>query len=416
MSQPAHSAGRERGGRLLLVGLGVMGRPYVDRAHRRGLRVCVVDTPAALADAEVQALLRPGDSTHAVRGRGDSDWYAAASAALDDGVPAGVVAFADPHVVAAALIADELGLPGPGLRAATTSRDKSLQRLLFARHGLSQPAFHVAHDLGSALSWAGERYPVVAKPLAGSASWGVRVVARREELCRWYEELGSPPAFLVEQHLASPECSAEALVVDGELCYLNLTDKVTTPPPYCVELEHHVPATLAGREREGMQRLTRAAVEALGVASGIVHLEARLEPGCPHVLEVAVRTPGDYIMELVELATGVDLFDAVVAAATGERPDLRPRPRASACVWYPAPRPGRVLGVEGMEVLLARPGVLKARIRAQAGGSVAPFRSSSDRVGWVLLEAPEPEELARRLDSAKRCLRIVTEPLPPGGQ
>ena len=39
----------------------------------------------------------------------------------------GVLAFSEPHVLGAALVQDEYGLPGPSLRAAVTSRNKALQ-------------------------------------------------------------------------------------------------------------------------------------------------------------------------------------------------------------------------------------------------------------------------------------------------
>ena len=82
---------------------------------------------------------RAGDSRRLVENSDDEAWIAAAAAALrEDGPVIGVIPFSEPHVRPAALLAEELGLPGPGLRAAWTSRNKYLQRELFARQGLAR--------------------------------------------------------------------------------------------------------------------------------------------------------------------------------------------------------------------------------------------------------------------------------------
>lgn len=71
-------------GKLLMVGCGWMGRPYLGRAHARGLDVMVLDTAAALSWDETKAALGPGDRGYPVTATDDEGWLAAASAALSD--------------------------------------------------------------------------------------------------------------------------------------------------------------------------------------------------------------------------------------------------------------------------------------------------------------------------------------------
>ncbi len=139
--------------RLLLVGLGVMGRPYLTAAHAAGVSVIVLDSAAALASEDTQALLSDDDVAVPVGGGTDEHWYLAANEAVATYAPDGVLAFAEPHVRTAALIADEFGLPGPGLRAAEVSRNKAYQRALFARHEVAQPAFGLATEATEAAAW-----------------------------------------------------------------------------------------------------------------------------------------------------------------------------------------------------------------------------------------------------------------------
>ena len=392
-----------------MVGCGWLGRPYLRRAHERGLQVSVLDSASVLAWDPEGSELGPGDTRRLVENSDDEAWIAAAAAALrEDGPVVGVIPFSEPHVRPAALLAEELGLPGPGLRAAWTSRNKYLQRELFGRQGLAQPAFHLARDVSDARRWAAGRYPVVVKPLSEAGSSGVRVVPGARELAAWCAERHSGPAFLVEQYLSGQEYSVEAIIAAGAVVFSSITQKTTTPPPYCVEIEHRVPAGCAATARERVSELLGRVVSAMGIICGIVHLEFRLEPTGPHIMEVAVRTPGDLIMEVVQYATGVDLFDAAIAVACGEQPEVQTTIRHAACVWYPVVAPGVVTGVEGVAGVGQLDGVQLMYCDVTVGDLVHPFQSSEERVAAVLVEASDNASLDARLSRVQRQLRIST--------
>jgi biotin carboxylase len=390
-------------GRVLLVGMGTMGRAYLDRVHRRGLAGAVVDRQANLEKA--REVLTPDDTWFPVTERGDEAWYAAVTEALADGAVDGVLAFAEPHVMAAALVASELGLPGPGLLAATVSRNKLFSRHLLARHGLLQPRFGLAYGADSALEWAAGRSPLVLKPLSSQGSSGVRVAYDADDVRAWVDA-ESPAAFLVEEYLPGPEYSAEAVVADGRVVFTNVTGKVTTRPPYCVELAHQVPAACPTATRQAIEDLARAVVAAVRMAAGIMHLEVKVEPRGVHVVEFAVRTPGDHIMDLIHLATGVDIFDAVVATALGVDADLTASRSGVACAWYPELPPGLVASVEGLDAIAALPGVAHHWLSLQPGDEIAALRSSNERFGPFILTAADHAELSTLLGKVQQTLDV----------
>lgn len=395
--------------RLLMVGCGWLGQPYLQRAHDRGLQVSVLESEAVLAWDPDGSGLGPGDTRRLVATTDDEAWIAAAADALrEDGPLIGVIPFSEPHVRAAALLAEELGLPGPGLRAAWTSRNKYLQRELFARCGLAQPAYHLARDMTGARRWAAGRYPVVLKPLSEAGSTGVRVASGSRELAAWCAERDPGTAFLVEQYLSGQEYSVEAIVGAGAVAFSSITRKTTTSPPFCVEIEHRVPAGCDASAGERVGELLRRVVGALGIGSGIVHLEFRLESTGPNIMEVAVRTPGDMIMEIVQYATGVDLFDATIAVACGEQPEVRATVQHAACAWYPVVTPGVVTGVDGFAEVSQLEGVRYVYCEVTPGDRVHPCRSSEERVSAALIEASDLATLDARLGRVQRELRIST--------
>lgn len=383
--------------RLLMVGCGWMGRPYLSRARARGLEVAVLDSAAAFSWPETAAALGPADRGYVVHGTDTEAWYAAAGEALADGPVDAVLAFSEPHVLAAALLAEELGVPGPGLRAATTSRNKLLQRGLFARHGIRQPEHAVARGADDAIRWARGRYPVVAKPLSNSGSLGVEVISDAVGLTRWVAAAEPGRPFLLEEYLAGPEYSVEAVVQDGSVLFRSLTAKTVTSPPYCVELQHWIPGSTDPLTVTAAAEVLDQVVGALGMGSGLVHLELKLEAGGFHVVEVAVRTPGDHLTDGIEAATGVDLYDSAIAVALGVVPSVRRTVERSVCIWFPTGGSGVIEAITDSATLLAYAGVVKAEIDYGTGGEVRPLVSSMERLGVVIVAAADDTGLRARV-------------------
>ncbi|WP_441245328.1 ATP-grasp domain-containing protein [Kitasatospora sp. McL0602] len=388
---------------ILLVGVGTMGRPYLDAALRLGLAVRYVE---ANPDDDRAPHYRIANGL-------EETWLDGVQRAILDRVPDGIVAFAEPHVLAGALAQQRLGLPGPSLHAATISRNKALQRNAFAAHGVPQPAYLQTDDLRAAEQWMLDHLPVVVKPLSLSGSTGVELVADRAAVDDVIARRAAEGRLMVEQAIFGPEFSWEALVRDGEVLFENVTEKATTPPPAFVELAHRPghdftdPAVAAG-----VAELTRGVVSAIGMGTGLVHLEFRVGPdGVPVLMEVAVRTPGDYIPEAISLTYGFDLYEAVLRLALGLPVDelVNTKPVSHAATFFPTTTPGTITAIDGVDEVLEHPAVVRVRLRKQVGDLVEPLLSSDQRMGHVLINAASPEEREAALDYVRQRLVITTQ-------
>jgi biotin carboxylase len=102
----------------------------------------------------------------------------------------GVLAYDDQAVPVVARIAAALGLPGHPVVAADAARDKFLMKERFTAAGIPIAAYALVEDEKAALKWAdGTGYPVVVKPVRGSASQGVIRADNEEELQNAYRRL-----------------------------------------------------------------------------------------------------------------------------------------------------------------------------------------------------------------------------------
>ena len=386
---------------IMLVGAGVMGRGYVDAARAMGLRIVLLDDPERRTTYEdlVDHFVEPG-------GRTEAHWLGAALQAAGDHWPHGIVSFNEPHVLAAAWVQTRGQLPGPSLMAADASRNKAMQRILFGHAGLTQPEFGVVATVDDAIAWSRGRYPVVVKPLRGMGSAGVRSVADEPALLADLAQRDVEQQLLVEEYIDAPEYSWEALVQDGEVKFGNYTRKVTSGPREFVELQHQLPWR-GGLDTERLDREMAAAVAAVGVRSSLVHLEFRDDGSTMHPMEIAVRTPGDNIMELLNVAYDHDFFRSVLELSLS-RPVGTPTAalRSAGIVYVTAPGPGRLEAVHGLDKAAARSDVLRVGQRKALGDDIAGLHSSGDRVAHVVLSIAGEADLASAMDEVRRMIDV----------
>lgn len=390
---------------VLLIGAGVMAEGYLRAAQAAGLRVGIVETPArhAALTGRFPCIVdfEPVAEVTATR---DESWLSPAMTLAGRLAPDAVWAFAEAHVMAAAMVQHRLGLPGPGLDAATVSRNKAFQRAEFHRAGLPQPGHRHTLRLSDQREWALARLPVVVKPVSLQGSQGVERVASAAEWDDVVARRESEGPLLVEEYVEGQEYSVEALVHQGRVLFTNLTRKETSGPPYFVELFHEA-GYGADRPllRKAADELCAGVVEALNFSTGVVHLEFRARADQDLVImEVAVRTPGDHIMELVARAHDFDVFAACLSLALGEVPETPEEPvRAAGSLFLSAPEAGRLTALD-LAAWVARPEVAGHDARLSPGARVRPAQNSGDRLAWAVLECSTGQELrllAKRLVS-----------------
>ncbi len=399
-------------GQFLLVGAGRMGRPYIEAARGLGYAVQVVESESWTA-----ADLPPGVDLARIAGAGPDSWTVdevwpgeAYKAAARGGI-GGALAFAEPQVIAAALIQDLLGIEGPSLHAAVLSRNKALQRACFEARDLPQPESIVVTDIDRAVAWAQSRMPVVIKPLSSTGSAGVELVADPLALSATLRARAADGRVLLEHAVTGQEYSWEGLLRRGEIVFSNFTEKETTGPPQFVEIAHRCGyAFTDDKVAERVDAMVAGVVAALGMRTGVMHLEFRLTGDGPVIMEVAVRTPGDFVFDLLARTYQFNPYAAVVSLAMGGQVQLPAgqRPRAYAAVWYPVSSPGEVTDVVGLYEVRRQPFVVDARMMVHAGDLVEPLESSRQRIGRVLFEAPTSSELDRAMAAARATLHVST--------
>jgi len=306
------------------------------------------------------------------------------------------------------------GLPHNDIRHIDALRHKDAMATRARESGLRIPRTHVVADAAQALA-AGEDvgYPAVVKAPDTAASCDVYKVRDARELLERCDRIWRRPPeedweypvadfALVQEFVTGPEISIETVTFGAGPALVNITDKLVTDGPNFVELGHAVPSTLGAGELALVRRFAEKAHAAYGIRVGAAHIELRLSDGEPVLIELGARLAGDRIIDLVELATGVDMARETVRAFLGARgPERELDYVAGACVRFlAAPAAGRFRLDGTAAARSAEDLVLPAEI--DATGELRDYR---DRHGHVVVRAESAAEAIRRADQS---LDLVT--------
>lgn len=346
----------------------------------------------------------------------DTNSPAELAAAVDRlGVPAGITTTSEFYLVPVARLAAAYGLVGNPPEAMATCRDKSRTRAALAAAGVGQPAYAAVRDpaeVPAAVEKVG--LPCVVKPADDSGSNDVLRCATVEQavahaasvLAVTVNVRGQPTAgvALVESFLDGPEVSVEVMTAGGRSHVVGVTAKQVTAGPWFVETGHVFPAP---SPVDGAGEVAVRALKAAGVRVGASHVEVKLTPAGPAVVEINARLAGGMIPELVQLATGIELLEQQLRAYAGLPVSLEPARSAYAGIRFLlAPWAGTLTGISGVEQARAVAGVDRVVLTASPGRAVRPARNAYDRLGSVIATGATPAEVEAALDAALGCLEV----------
>ncbi|MEU9268505.1 ATP-grasp domain-containing protein [Streptomyces sp. NPDC048251] len=325
-------------------------------------------------------------------------------------------------VPATAALAEKLGLPGATETAAQALRDKVRLREVSGAGGVRNPRWREVHGPADILEFAGDG-PVVVKPANRQASVGVQLLDsvdaataaqawHRTSSAAEYEQVPDRQLawrFLAEERLRGPEYSVEALVRQGEIIFENVTAKTVAPGPYPVELGHLLPAPLDQDTQAAFETAMRALVAAIGFRTGILHAEWILTESGPTLVECAGRCPGDYLIDLIDLAYETRIRLTLIDLLAGRTVTLPRSARQTSAIRFLAAEPGTVTEVAGVDTAQGLPGVHVAEVDVEAGQEVRPWASSWDRAGHVIATGPDADTTRQRVLDADAAIRIATD-------
>lgn len=235
----------------------------------------------------------------------------------------GVVPTTELTVPVAAYVAEKMGLNGIPFDVARVVTDKYRNRQLCRTlPHLRQPAFAevLTFDELNALSLS---FPLILKPVSKGGKRGITVVRDISELKGAFDfaksTSGDHPVIVEEFIENGQEYSVESLSCQGEHYIIQVTEKMSSGAPHCVELGHHQPADISAEMRKKVEDAIKEGLTAIGVDNGPCHTEIKIVDNQIYLIEFNARPGGDHIAwPLTMLSTGYHYIKGIIQVAMGD--------------------------------------------------------------------------------------------------
>ncbi len=225
-----------------------------------------------------------------------------------------IVALDDYDVWTAANLREHLRIPGMGDTTVRHFRDKLAMRLQAQENNIPVPDFvHVLNY--DKVSEFIDRVPQpwVLKPRAEASTIGIAKINTVEEFWSRVDTLGDRQSFyLLERFIPGEVYHVDSLVADREIVFAEAHHY--GKPPLNVYHEGGIFTTRTiprgSKDETILKELNHQIINAFGLVRGITHTEfiKGLDDGNFYFLETAARVGGANIAEMVEAATGINLW------------------------------------------------------------------------------------------------------------
>lgn len=254
--------------------------------------------------------------------------------------PDRLVALEEFDVVVAALAREHLCLPGMSSSTAKMFRDKYAMAVNAREAGLTVPEFVPAINNDEIAGYL-DRVPPpwVMKPRSDVSAIGIRKLENADEVWRTIEELNQREALrerasyhVLARFIPGEVFHVDSLVHEGRVLFAGV-NKYGRPP---LQVAHgggaYISQTLPhnSSEKRKLLEINRRLIKAMHMETGATHAEFIKSDadGDFYFLEIAARVGGAYIADVLEAASGINLWrewaKMEIAESKG-KPRLKPR-------------------------------------------------------------------------------------------
>ena len=306
-----------------------------------------------------------------------------------------------------AQVREHLGLPGVDVATAVRFRDKAHMKTVLRAAGVPCARHRLADSPAVARGFVEDvGFPVVVKPPAGAGAKSTFRLDDAEDLRVWLD--GAPPTpdqpALLEEFLTGDEGSFDSVTVGGRLVWHSVSHYLPTPlevlrNPW-VQWAVLMPRDIAGPDYAPLHATASAALTALGLDTGLTHMEWFRRPDASiAVSEVAVRPPGGGISEMLNYTHDMDVYTAWARLMVFGDFDPPERRWSVGAVFPRGQGSGRVRAVHGLDKLQAEIGALVMEARLPQPGQISSTGYEGD--GFVVVRH---SETATVVDALRRLV------------
>ncbi len=246
------------------------------------------------------------------------------------------VALDDFDVEKVALLREHFRMPGMGRTTSHYFRDKLAMRMKAQEEGVKVPEFTALfHDEDINAYADSMSGPWLLKPRLEASATGIKKINNREELWQIVNALQDErDNYLIEKFAPGDVYHVDGLNVDGKVVFSRVSKYLDTP----LEVAHgggvfrSATCKMGSKIEKALTKMNADVMKAFGMQFGASHTEfiASKDNGELFFLETSSRVGGANLAEMVELASGINLWGewARIESATLRKENYKlPKPK-----------------------------------------------------------------------------------------
>src|SRR6266700_532078 len=322
-----------------------------------------------------------------------------------------LMAVLDQLQVPLAQVREHLGVPGMDPVTANNFRDKAQMKTVLRAAGVPCARHKLAVGAADALQFT-ERvgFPLVVKPPAGAGAKSTFRLDDAEDLKAWLDM--APPApdrpAQIEEFLTGDEGSYDSVMIDGQVVWDSVSDYLPTPlevlrNPW-MQWVVRLPRDIGGPEYQGIRQIAPAALRALGLTTGLTHMEWFRRPdGTVAVSEVGARPPGAQITSMLCYAHDFGLYTAWARLMVEGTFDPPERTWSAGTVYLRGQGAGQVRATHGLDALPPEVTALVVDSRLPRPGQQSS--GSYEGEGYITVRHPDTAVVTKALQQLVSTVR-----------
>jgi hypothetical protein len=311
-----------------------------------------------------------------------------------------------------AQVREHLGIPGMDAAAARNFRDKDQMKTVLRAAGVPCARHRLADSAASAAGFAREvGFPLVVKPPAGAGAKSTFRLDDQGDLDAWLAVAAPTPdrPAQVEEFLTGDEGSYDSVMINGEIVWDSISNYLPTPlevlrNPW-MQWVVLLPRDVSGPEYAPIREVAPVALRALGLDTGLTHMEWFRRPdGSVAVSEVGARPPGAQITSMLCYAHDFDLYRAwaqLMVDGTFEPPV---RQWSAGTVYLRGQGSGVIRAVHGLDRL--PPGVTGLVIDSRLPAAGQPSSGSYEGDGYITVRDRDTSVVTAALKELLTTVRV----------
>ena len=338
--------------------------------------------------------------------------HAARNLAKSFGQPRRLIGALEQLQVPLAVAREMLGIEGLSVDASINFRDKARMKTVLSNAGIPCARHALVGERSAATAFADEvGYPLVVKPPAGAGGKGTYRLDNSGDLKQFLDRFPPDPhrPTMYEEFVRGTEYSFDSVVIGGQPIWHSISQYMPSPLEvlenewiqWCVIL----PRDVSGPEFDPIRRAGFAGVKALGLQTGLSHMEwFRLKDDRIAISEVGARPPGAQFTSLLSYAHDMNFYRAWPQLMVFDEFSVPERRYAAGAAYIRGQGRGRVRRITGLDEAQRRFGSLVVETRLPREGQ--PPSDSYEGDGYIIVRHPETDVVQRALQDIVQIIRV----------